>query len=66
MARHNDDGLDTAVPEADQLEQQQPADPGHEWPHRATPVADEADRLEQAHEVLADEDEEYPPSQPKD
>lgn len=67
MARSEEhDG--TAVPEADRLEQERQADPGvrpdQEWPDPATPDADEADRLEQAHEVLADPDEEYAPNPP--
>jgi hypothetical protein len=65
MARREDGELDTAIPEADRLEQRQPADPGGapglQWPTPA-PDADEADRLEQAHEVLVDPDEEYAPS----
>jgi len=68
MARH-DDHLETAIPEADRLEQEQqldPADPAdradQQSPDPAIPEADEADRLEQAHEVLADADEEYPPN----
>lgn len=68
MARREDDHIDTAIPEADRLEQEHPADPSsgpdQQWPDRATPEADEADRLEQADEVLADPDEEYPPNQP--
>ena len=68
MARGDDDGNGTEVPEADRLEQQQRADPsidpGQEWPEAATPDADEADLLEQAQEVLADPDEEYTPNPP--
>ena len=66
MARGDDDGSGTEVPEADRLEQQQGADPnvdpGRPWPEGATPDADEADLLEQALEVLADPDEEYTPN----
>lgn len=65
MARP-DDPLDAAVPEPDQLEQAQDADPtvgsSPRWPDPATSVADEADQLEQAQEILADPDEDYPPS----
>ncbi|HSF99161.1 MAG TPA: hypothetical protein VLA55_10750 [Ornithinibacter sp.] len=68
MVRTHDDPLDRAVPETDRLEQEQQAGPegGHDlgWPDPATPEADEADRLEQAHEVLADPDEEYAPDTP--
>lgn len=70
MARRKDDQLDAATPEADRLEQQQPADPNvrpdHEWPAPANAGADEADRLEQAQEVLADPDDEYAPNPPED
>ena len=66
MARHDDDQLDTVIPEPDRLEQEQQVDsadgPDQQSPDPAMPQADEADRLEQAHEVLADIDEEYPPN----
>jgi hypothetical protein len=66
MARSDDHQNDTQVPEADLLEQQQQAapsvSPAHEWPDQATPDVDEADLLEQAHEVLSDPDEEYTPN----
>jgi hypothetical protein len=65
MARRDDDQLDTAVPEADRLEQEQQADPSvgseEEWPVAVTPDADEADQLEQAHQVPGDPDEEHSP-----
>lgn len=68
MARRDDDRLGTAIPEADRLEQEQQADPGigpdQEWPDSVTPHVDEADQLEQAHEVLDDPDEEYAPNPP--
>jgi hypothetical protein len=66
MARREDGKADSAIPEVDRLEQEQPADPSvapdQQWPRHPTPDADEADRLEQAHEVLADTDEEYSPT----
>ena len=66
MARPEDDKPDSEIPEADRLEQQQPADPSvgpdQQWPSHPTPDVDEADQLEQAHEVLVDSDEEYPPT----
>lgn len=66
MARHEEDQLDAAVPEADWLEQEQHVDSAdgadRQWPDPVVPEADEADRLEQADEVLADADEEYPPN----
>ena len=68
MARRDDDQLDTAIPEADRLEQEQQADPSigpdQEWPDPVTPEADEGDRLDQAKVVLADPDEEYVPKPP--
>ena len=63
MVRNDDDLAGTAVPEADRLEQEQPADPrvGSDgpWPARASAEADEADVLEQAIEVVGDPDEDY-------
>jgi len=68
MARSDEDPLDTAIPEADRLEQQQHADPtsapDEEWPVLAGEVVDEADRFEQVQEVLADPDEDYAPDPP--
>lgn len=68
MARSDDDHDGTVVPEADRIEQEQQADPdvgpAPEWPDPEAPDADEADRLEQAQEVLADPDEEYSPNPP--
>jgi hypothetical protein len=65
MARDTDDDATSAVPEADRLEQSQPADP------RLSPDADLApfgaedgdpgDLLEQAQPVTEDPDEDYPP-----
>ena len=68
MAQHERDQLETAVPEADRLEQEQQADPQAarqpEWPVVATKDVDEADQLEQAQEVPADTDEDYAPDPP--
>jgi hypothetical protein len=67
MARH-DDQLGTGIPEADRLEQEQQVDradgPDQEWPDPVRPEVDEADQLDQAHEVLEDPDEEYAPNPP--
>ena len=38
--------------------------PDQQWPDPATPEVDEADLLEQVHEVLVDPDEEYTPNPP--
>jgi hypothetical protein len=69
MARRDDD-QDALVPEADRLEQQQQADPdigpAQEWPDPPTLDVDEADQLEQAHEVPDDPDEEYAPDLPEE
>jgi hypothetical protein len=69
MARRDDD-QDALVPEADRLEQQQQADPGigpaQEWPDPLALEVDEADQLEQAHEVPDDPDEEYAPDLPEE
>ena len=66
MARRDHDQEGAVVPEADRLDQETAADPsiGTAWagPDPVTPEVDEADRLEQALEVLADPDEEYAPS----
>lgn len=61
--RENDHS--TAVPEADRIEQERPADPGVEG-DRAQPASpthdvDEADWLEQSQPVLTDPDEDYTP-----
>jgi hypothetical protein len=68
MARSEDDQLGTAIPEADQLEQEDQADPRvgryQKWPVDTAQDVDEADRLEQAQEVVGDPDEEYPPDPP--
>jgi hypothetical protein len=69
MARRDDD-QDALVPEADRLEQQQQADPdigpAQEWPDPPTLDVDEADQLEQAHEVPDDPDEDYAPDLPEE
>jgi hypothetical protein len=69
MARRDDD-QDALVPEADRLEQHRQADPGigpaQEWPDPPTLDVDEADQLEQAHEVPDDPDEEYAPDLPEE
>ena len=66
MARHDHDHPHTAIPEEDRLEQDQPANPvltrEERWQALPTGDADEADRLEQAHPVPTDPDEEYPPN----
>jgi hypothetical protein len=66
MARSDDDNPHTAIPEADRLEQDQPANPAvsreERWPAMPTGNADQADRLEQSHPVPTDPDEEYPPN----
>jgi hypothetical protein len=69
MARSQHDYRSTAIPEADWLEQEQPANPtvGDEqvWPAAAsTQDADDADRLEQSQVVVGDPDEEYTPDPP--
>ncbi|MFW5470699.1 hypothetical protein ACOCJ4_11685 [Knoellia sp. CPCC 206435] len=65
MARSDETPLDGAIPEVDRLEQEQQADPrvsvDEEWPAPGGPDGDEADRLEQAQEVVGDPDEEYAP-----
>lgn len=65
MARRNDDQQSTAIPEADRLEQERPADPGADgeqaWLTRPTSHVDEADWFEQSQPVLTDPDEEYTP-----
>ena len=65
MTRTDNDLPDTAIPEADRLEQGQPADPrvGNDqpWPAQPSNEADEADRLEQALAVDGDPDEDYAP-----
>ena len=69
MARSEDDQLGTAIPDPDQLEQEQQAAPSvgrhQKWPVDTAQDVDEADRLEQAQEVVVgDPDEEYPPDPP--
>lgn len=68
MARRDDDKPNTAIPEADRREQEQPADPrltdDLTWPEEPSGDVDEADRLEQAQAVLSDPDEEYAPDAP--
>ena len=68
MARHDDEHPDTAAPEADQLEQEQAADPRtgqpEEWPAHTAADVDEADQLEQVREVVGDPDEDYEPDSP--
>jgi hypothetical protein len=65
MARSDDNHAGTAIPEADRLEQEQPADPrvgdDQPWPGPPGHEVDEADRLEQAHSVDGDPDEDYTP-----
>jgi hypothetical protein len=60
-----DDQPGTAVPVADRVEQDRPADPSvvedADWPGSSTQDVDEADRLEQARPVLSDPDEDYAP-----
>ena len=61
MASEDQNREGTAVPEADRLEQEQPAAPRvgetPEWPVSSSEEADEGDLLEQAQEVLDDPDE---------
>jgi hypothetical protein len=68
MARSDNDRPSTAIPEADRLEQEEPADPrvgsDQQWPATPTQDADEADRIEQAQAVVIDPDEEYSPDTP--
>lgn len=65
MTRHHDDQNGIAIPESDRLDQEQEAElsvgSDEEWPDPVGPDADEADRLEQAHEVPIDPDEDYAP-----
>jgi hypothetical protein len=65
MASIDHDDPTAAVPEADRLEQAEPADPrlaDEESPAPPTAAeSDEADLLEQAQPVDEDADEEYPP-----
>jgi hypothetical protein len=65
MASIDHDDPTAAVPEADRLEQAEPADPrlAGEDPPAPPTVADsnEADLLEQAQPVEEDADEDYPP-----
>jgi len=64
VASHNPPS--NPVPEADRFEQEEPVDPrggsDQQWPASPTPDVNEADQLEQAQQVLADPDEEYPPN----
>jgi len=68
MARSKDDQLGTAISEADQLEQEEQADPRvgrhQKWPVDTAQDVNETDRLEQPQEVVGDPDEEYPPDPP--
>ena len=68
MARGDGDQSGNAIPDPDQLEQEQQATPRvgrhQEWPVDTAQDVDEADRLEQAQEVVGDPDEEYPPDPP--
>lgn len=61
MADEDQNREGTTVPEADRLEQEQPADPRVDetpgWPVPASAEADEGDLLEQAQEVTGDPDE---------
>lgn len=65
MASSDHTNASTAIPEADQLEQEQEANPEvgsqHEWPASPNHEVNEADRLEQALPVLSDADEDYTP-----
>jgi hypothetical protein len=65
VARSEDAHLGADIPEADRLEQSQPADhladQQPEWPLDAAMDVDEADRLEQTQAVIGDPDEEYTP-----
>jgi hypothetical protein len=68
VAHSRDNHPNTAIPEADRLEQEQPADPtvasDQTWPALPTQDVDEADLFEQAQPVLTDPDEEYTPDPP--
>jgi hypothetical protein len=65
MARGYDYHASTAIPEAERVEQERPADPkvgdDQAWTVPSNQEADEADRLERAHAVDADPDEEFTP-----
>jgi len=65
MASSDDNHASTAWAEADQLDEEHPANPtvgsDQEWPASPTQEVDEADRLEQSLPVLSDPDEEYTP-----
>jgi hypothetical protein len=66
---HTDDAhLGAGIPEADRLDQELQVDPAaeqpSEWPIHAATDVDEADRLEQAQDVIGDPDEEYTPQAP--
>lgn len=66
MAKSDANPRSTVIPEADRVEQEQPADPrdasDQEWPASLTPDVNEADRLDQVRPVLTDPDDEYPPA----
>jgi hypothetical protein len=65
MADSRDNHASTPIPEADQLDQEQPADPrvasDQTWPDSPIQDVDEADLVDQAQPVLTDPDEEYAP-----
>lgn len=65
MAHSRDNHPNTAVPEADRLDQEQLADPtvasDQTWPAKPNQDVDEADLFEQAQPVLTDPDEDYAP-----
>ena len=68
MAHIHDAHLGAGIPEADRLDQELQVDPAAEqpsdWPIRAAVDVDEADRLDQAQDVIGDPDEEYAPRAP--
>ena len=68
MANTDDARLGAGIPEADRLDQELQVDPAAErpsgWPTHAATDVDEADRLEQAQEVIGAPDEEYTPQSP--
>lgn len=69
MGRGDYDHRSAEVPEADWLEQEQPANPTEGAdeelaPSASTPDVDDADRLEQTQAVDGDPDEEYTPEPP--
>lgn len=64
MAHSRDNRQSTPIPEAERLEQEQPAYPGvasdQTWPASPTQDVDEADLFGQAQPLLTDPDEKYP------